>query len=85
MKRATKFVTALALIGASAAVASPFVPLTEDHLAPEPIVIEVPQEDLARCIATLEQVFLGPVTEATVQSISLTPEERGPEVTCVAK
>ncbi|AJE48024.1 hypothetical protein [Celeribacter indicus] len=72
-------------LAAAAAVASPYVPLTEDHLHPEPIVIEVPQEDLSRCIATLEQVFIGPVVDATVQSAALDPAERGPTVTCVAK
>ncbi|MCA0043016.1 hypothetical protein [Celeribacter litoreus] len=74
-----------ATVGIGAAIASPYVPLTDEHLNPEPIVIEVPAEDLARCIATLEQVFFGPVTDATVQSVSLDPAERGPEVTCVVE
>ena len=70
---------------AVAAVAAPFVPLTPEHLNPEPVVIEVPQEDLQRCIETLQQVFISPVEGASVQTASLSPAERGPTVTCVAK
>jgi hypothetical protein len=46
------------------------------------IVIKVPAEDLQRCIATLDAVFMAPVRDAQVQTASLTPEERGQTVRC---
>lgn len=64
--------------------ASPYVPLTEEHLNPEPIVIEVPREDLEMCIATLQSVFSAPVSVDIVQSASVT-EFPGPQVTCKVK
>ncbi|WP_321364034.1 hypothetical protein [uncultured Celeribacter sp.] len=84
----TKTIKILALISAllaGAAVAAPYVPLTEDHLNPEPVLIKVPAEDLDRCVATLEQVFLGPVEQAAVQSASLTEAQAGPTVRCVVE
>ncbi|SFI49659.1 hypothetical protein [Celeribacter neptunius] len=52
--------------------------------APEVVVIRVPVADLARCIETLDQVFLSPIEAAEVQSVSLSPENVGPIVRCEA-
>ncbi|WP_226549802.1 hypothetical protein [Celeribacter naphthalenivorans] len=85
MTKTTKILALICAALAGAAMASPYVPLSDEHLNPEPVLIKVPAEDLDRCVATLEQVFLGPVEQATVQSASLTKAEAGPTVRCVAE
>ncbi|WP_417263559.1 hypothetical protein [Celeribacter sp.] len=85
MTKTTKILALICAALAGAAMASPYVPLSDEHLNPEPVLIKVPAEDLDRCVATLEQVFLGPVEQATVQSASLTEAEAGPTVRCVAE
>jgi|GEM_PF-3178434 hypothetical protein len=60
-------------------------PLTQAESGEDVIVIKVPAEDLQRCINTLDQVFLGPVTDASVQSVSLSADQSGPIVRCEAE
>ncbi|WP_417249928.1 hypothetical protein [Celeribacter sp.] len=50
--------------------------------AREIIEIPVPADELARCIATLDQVFLSPVDGAAVETVSL-GSEHAPVVKCV--
>ena len=85
MTKTTKILALICAALAGAAMASPYVPLSEEHLNPEPVLIKVPAEDLDRCISTLEQVFFAPVEQATVQSASLTAAQAGPTVRCVAE
>ncbi|ATG49562.1 hypothetical protein [Celeribacter ethanolicus] len=49
------------------------------------IVIKVPAEDLDRCIATLDAVFMAPVQDAQVQTASLSPAQAGQTVRCEAE
>lgn len=72
-----------AVVLAAAAVASPFVMPVAVPPAPEVVEIVVPAGDYARCVATLEQVFLGPVIGGEVQTVALEPDGTVPTVACV--
>ena len=79
-----------AIVAAGSALASPYVPMSQERAggAPaggEPVVIVVPASELSRCLETLEQVFIAPVKGDTVQSVSLSAQVNAPEVTCVAE
>ncbi|GAA3853882.1 hypothetical protein [Celeribacter arenosi] len=79
-----------AFVAAGSALASPYVPMSyvpvsQEHAGVEPVVIVVPASELSRCLETLEQVFIAPVEDATVQSASLSAQVSGPAVTCVAE
>lgn len=66
-------------------------PLRPEHLSPEPVVIEVAADDLARCLATVAQV-LAPLQDDTETLAELVPVDAtypvaaylGPQVTCKA-
>lgn len=72
-----------AVLVAAAAVASPFVMPVAVLPAPEVVEIVVSAEDYERCVATLEQVFLGPVIGGEVQTVALEPDDAVPTVACV--
>ena len=70
----------------SAAGASPYVPLTAEHMDPSPVIIEVPAQDLARCTATVAQVLSSPLDHPNDPvAVAMPSAFTGPSVTCVAK
>ncbi|MGC8201980.1 hypothetical protein ACP2AV_04675 [Aliiroseovarius sp. PTFE2010] len=70
----------------SSAVASPYVPLTEEHLEPGVVEIEVSAEDLARCRVTVEQVLTtSPVPPTAHLQPAATTPFTGPSVVCVLR
>lgn len=82
----------LAGLGAGAAIGSPYVPLTEEHLNPGVIEIEVAPDELARCRLTVEQVLTSspapgaalPPSGGAVQA-AVADAYVGPQVVCVSR
>lgn len=73
------------LAGVSFAAPQPLFSLFhETQQGGEVIEIPVPADDLERCIATLDQVFLSPVDGASVESLSL-GDDAAPVVKCVVE
>lgn len=77
---------AIILLAGFPAGGSPYVPLTAEHMDPTPVIIEVPAQDLARCMATVAQVLSSPLDHPDDPvAVAVSSAYTGPSVTCVVK